>query len=173
MGSRTLEFSREEQAQIYDAFRQSVYRICYRFGGYNEAWAEDATHDVFIKVFRSAARYDPERGLASWINRIAINTCISMARKDASLLRRARTYWRSSVEPETVDPAENLERGELALRFKKALMKLAPLERAVFTMHFLDQQKQSEVADALGLSPGYISKLAARGLKVMEGHLES
>ena len=71
---------------LVEQHRSMVYRVAYQFSG-NHHDAEDITQDVFIKVYRSLARFRQDAQLTSWIYRIAMNACIDHRRRH-SLGRR-------------------------------------------------------------------------------------
>jgi len=50
--------------QIFNFIRKSIY---------DHRTAEDITQEVFLRIFRSAGRFDPERKFSSWIYKIAFN----------------------------------------------------------------------------------------------------
>src|SRR5262249_49614962 len=43
--------------------------------------AEDLTIDVFWRIYRSRARFDPERSFGAWARRIAVNVAIDHMKK--------------------------------------------------------------------------------------------
>ena len=56
-----------------------VYRLAYRLTG-NPHDAEDLTHDVFIRVFRSLHSYQPGT-FEGWLHRITTNLFLDMVRR--------------------------------------------------------------------------------------------
>ena len=67
-----------------------VYRLAYRLTG-NVHDAEDLTHDVFIRVFRSLGTYTPGT-FEGWLHRITTNVFLDkMRRKRGSVSTRSPT----------------------------------------------------------------------------------
>ncbi|HWH68170.1 MAG TPA: sigma-70 family RNA polymerase sigma factor, partial [Candidatus Sulfotelmatobacter sp.] len=65
---------------LYDRYGRQVYALAVRMLGDGPA-AEDVTQDVFVKVWRSASRFDPGRGrAASWILHLAYTTTVDVVR---------------------------------------------------------------------------------------------
>ena len=56
-----------------------VYRLAYRLTG-NTHDAEDLTHEVFVRVFRSLDTYTPGT-FEGWLHRITTNLFLDMARR--------------------------------------------------------------------------------------------
>src|SRR5215203_5187994 len=65
---------------LVEQHRTMVYRVAYQFAG-NHHDAEDIAQDVFIKVYRSLARFRQDAQVTSWIYRIAMNACIDHRRR--------------------------------------------------------------------------------------------
>ena len=71
--------------EIYGRYARSVYGLAYRILGEPSA-AEDVVQDVFLKLWRQPASYNPERGsLGSWLLGVGHNRAIDV-------LRRRRTH---------------------------------------------------------------------------------
>jgi RNA polymerase sigma-70 factor (ECF subfamily) len=60
----------------------AVYGHALRFFG-DRSIAEDATQEVFIKVYRSLAGFDGRSSFSTWLFRLTRNTCIDMMRRSA------------------------------------------------------------------------------------------
>jgi RNA polymerase sigma-70 factor (ECF subfamily) len=61
-------------SEIYETHVRAVYYLVLRWLG-DPSKAEDATHDVFLKAFRSLEDFRQESGVRTWLFRIAINHC--------------------------------------------------------------------------------------------------
>src|SRR6187549_3386497 len=62
-------------------YSRRVFNLAYRFTNNSES-AEDLTQDVFIRVYRSLAQYDPVQGsLSNWLMRLARNLIIDDYRR--------------------------------------------------------------------------------------------
>jgi RNA polymerase sigma-70 factor, ECF subfamily len=76
--------ARDQQAltELYDRFAALIYGMALRVLQ-DPALAEEATQDTFMKVWRQAEEWNPERGkLVSWLLTIARFTAIDRLRKD-------------------------------------------------------------------------------------------
>src|SRR3990172_9218688 len=60
---------------LFAEYQPLVYGVGLRFLG-NHQDAEDATQEVFTKVWKSLKAFNRHSSLKTWIYRIAINTCI-------------------------------------------------------------------------------------------------
>ncbi len=129
--------------------------------------AEDATQEIFLDVWRSAARFDASQGS----DKVFIAT---IARR--RLIDRLR---KSSAEP-PMDPVEALDSVEWASpgnsetavdadQAARALRELRPEQRQVLELGLLHGLSQSEIATRLKMPIGTVKSFMRRGLiKVRE-----
>jgi RNA polymerase sigma-70 factor (ECF subfamily) len=145
----------------YRTHRDDIYRLCLRYGGGRPAWAEDVTHDVFMKLLEHLGELaDPEH-VGGWLYRVAANLAVSRLRREQSLVGKLRTFFAGEdVAGRAADEA--LEEHETAAAVMETLRTLPARERVVLCMKVLDGRSQREIADTLDLSEGYVSKLYAR-----------
>lgn len=127
-----------------------------RYAGGNRAFAEDLTQDVFlglVDVLKTTEIKDP----AGWLYRSTANLAISRLRREGSFRSRfARLFtFEEAVTPEP-------EQKDEARRAMAVLGTLPDRQRVALSMKVLDGKSQREIADVLGLSEGYVSKLIDR-----------
>ena len=147
-------------AACYQRHKRDVYRLCLRYGGGRAGWAEDVTHDVFMKFLEHLPRLANLDDVGGWLYRVAANLSISRLRREQSLF--ARLSGLGGVE-ETEPSAELLfEEREAAQAVLVTLRALPAKERVVLCMKVLDGKSQKEIAETLSMSEGYVSKLLAR-----------
>ena len=91
----------EAFGEVFHAYRLDVRRLCRRFLG-DDAAAEDAAGEAFLRAKERLASYDESRPFRSWLLAIAANHC-------TDLLRR-RTLEKRLFEERGVDPAEFSDR---------------------------------------------------------------
>jgi RNA polymerase sigma-70 factor (ECF subfamily) len=153
----------------YEAHRDRIYRLGLRYGGGRAGWAEDLTHDVFLKLWEHLPRLKERDDVGGWLYRVAANLAISRIRRERSmigwLLRVKAMSWWSASEPDAPPAEAQLVRSQEAAAALAALRALPARERVAACMKFLDGKSQQEIAAALSLSEGYVSKLIARAVE--------
>ena len=148
--------------QAYRAHGAEVYRVALRFGRGNRAWAEDITHEVFLELQSSWDTVrDPER-VAGWLYRTTVHRSLNRLRRrrlwDQPWVKWLVAGWRPPApDPESVE----LGRAELDALFERVAA-LPDKQRVAFCMRHFDERPQTEIAEALGHSEGYVSKLLAK-----------
>ncbi len=148
--------------RLYETHRREVYQWALRFGGGRTTWAEDVTHDAFLKLWQHLERVDTEEELGGWLYRVTANLALSRLRRDRSFTSVLARFFTEDEEPTDAADAE-LTLKEDAREAVEALRGLPPREAMVLTMKVMDGKSQREIAEALSMSEGYVSKLAARG----------
>lgn len=109
-------------SKIYEEHGRQVYYVALRMLG-DPVQAEDATHDVFVKVFRSLDRFRGESCIRTWLYRITMNHCQNMLKswQHRNIHSNAEdALWDTSVGPDE-SPLQLLETQELGARIQKTL----------------------------------------------------
>jgi len=126
----------------------------------NEADAEDAAQEAFLKAFRNLASFRGEAKFGTWLISITLNEA------------RSRIRHRDTIKMESLDeppddqghtlpallrdwkeiPSEALERKEIRLLLQKAITALPLIYREVFQLRDIEQLSVNEAAAALGIS---------------------
>jgi RNA polymerase sigma-70 factor (ECF subfamily) len=151
---------------VYDAHARVVYGLCLRMLG-DPGAAEDATQEVFLRIWRGAARFDPARGsLRTWVVAIAHRHCLDRlrARRPGQAAAAEALEWLSDPAPA---PAEQAERSVEAARVRGALAALQPDQRRALTLMYFGGYSQSEIAAALGVPLGTVKSRARLGLQAL------
>ena len=92
----------EAFAALYDRHGRAAYSLAYRMMGERQA-AEDLAQDAFLKVWRSASAYRPERGsVRTWVLSIVHNRGIDQLRTLASRRRTQDRVERSAPRSQPV-----------------------------------------------------------------------
>lgn len=152
---------------LYLQHRERVFQLCLRLGAGRRAWAEDATQDVFVRLLEELPRLEHPDDLGGWIYRVATNTCLTRLKRDGSVWRKVARLLTAAPRAEASPEHEVQVRHDLAAVLRQ-LQDLPGQERVVFCMKYLDELPQQEIAGALRLSEGYVSKLLQRARARLE-----
>jgi len=157
--------ARSEQpalAELYDRFGRAAYGLAYRVLR-DEALAEDAVQEAFLAVWRTAARFVPERGKAStWIMTLVHRRAVDLVRREE---RRRADALERAPEQEAVEAVD--EEAWLRLqreRVQSALKKLPDQQREAIELAYYGGFTQSELAERLGQPVGTIKSRMFNGL---------
>ncbi|MGB7447700.1 MAG: RNA polymerase sigma factor SigE [Ornithinimicrobium sp.] len=139
-----------------------VYRLAYRLTG-NQHDAEDLTHDVFIRVFRSLDSYRPGT-FEGWLHRITTNLFLDRARRKQRIRFDALSEEFAARLPSRMSgPEEAFDNGHLDGDIQQALDSLAPTFRAAVVLCDIEGYSYEEVAQTLGIKLGTVRSRIHRG----------
>lgn len=137
-------------AVLYDCYAAQINGLA-RSILRNPALAEEATHDVFLRLWQQPAAYDPTRGtFAGWVSRVARNRALD-------LLRQRREDSIGGMEDDPVlripDPAPDPEEQAIARLHREevwqALDTLPPDQRQLLELAYFTGLSQREMAERL------------------------
>lgn len=147
---------------LYEEHAEDVFFWAMRYAAGRSSWAEDVTHDVFLKAWEHRASLR-EEDVKGWLFRVTQNVAISALRRDNTLRRRLADFLFPSQRTEAEStPEAALERREAVRSATAMLDRLPGQERVVMALKMLDDLSQREIAQLLSLSEGYVSKLISR-----------
>ena len=143
---------------LYDRTSSRMMGVALRIMG-ETALAEDAVQEAYLRVWRSAAKFDPKRGEAmSWMGRIVRNVCFDRLPKERDMAR---------IEDVTIPvmPADPPD-----ARLDACLRKLPENQRKALILMYVHGMTHPELAAYLGVPLGTIKSWIKRGSRaVREG----
>jgi RNA polymerase sigma-70 factor, ECF subfamily len=152
-------------AELYDRFGPLVYRMAYQMLP-SKSDAEDAVQEVFVRLWRTADRYDPERAaLSTWVVLITRRFLVDRLRR--SRVRVKATYalqeqWSSAGLP--AEPSGGVEDQERFATLMERIERLPELQRAVLTRAYLGGQTLRQIGLELDRPIGTIKSTLSRAM---------
>ena len=150
---------------LVERYQNAVYNLAYRMLGSPEE-AEDAAQEIFVRIYRQLARYDPERKFSTWVLTIATNYCIDQLRR-----RRMQLVPLENIIPwararEAGPEGEALSR-ESRDEVQRLLRELPEKYRAVLILRYWQDLSCAEIADILKLPEGTVKTQLHRARKAL------
>jgi RNA polymerase sigma-70 factor (ECF subfamily) len=145
--------------ELVSRHQRRLWLVCRQYVGEDEA--EAASQDAFVKAFTRLASFDGRAAFATWLTRIAINTCLDVLRKR----HREGTVVGATDDEEPVldrvvddrvDPEERVAQRQAVARLGRIERSLPDGQRAVFRLRFYAQMELEEIADALDVHIGTV-----------------
>ena len=145
--------------ELIRPYERRVYAMALSFL-HNEADAEDAAQEAFLKAFRNLSSFRGEAKFGTWLVSITLNEA-------RSRIRRRNTIKEESLDEGPDDqghtspyllrdwkeiPSEALERKEVRQLLQQAITGLPLIYREVFQLRDIEQLSVNEAAAALGIS---------------------
>jgi len=157
---------------LLDHYRAPVVRFLYRMVQNREA-AEELAQEVFLRVYRARASYQPTAKFSTWLFCIATRQALNWRRD-------VRKEWgHESIDdtaPEKIrrelsDPRPTVEqtllRGSSSEEIRAAVDALPPKQRAAVILHKYQELGYSQIAKSLRCSESAVKSLLFRAY----GHL--
>lgn len=150
--------------ELYDRFGSLVYRMAYQAMP-TRADAEDVVQEVFVRLWRTAGRYDPKRSaLVTWVMLLA-------RRHMVDRLRRVQSRIKPGVLEEGWSPASgesaagtSAERDERFAAVMKKVDLLPELQKTVVKRAYLGGQTLKQIGQEMGIPLGTIKSALSRAL---------
>lgn len=153
--------------RIYDHYFPSIFRYAQRFLKCREL-AEEAVHDVFLKLWEYSANIDEGKPLSPLLYRICKNHVLNVldkAAKDPVLLKEITAAQLTANEN---GPEEVLIQREFESKVNRAIDLLPPVRQQVFRLCRLEGKSYEEVADMLGISKGTVNSHIIKANRSLE-----
>ena len=132
--------------------------------------AEDIVQEIFIQIWKSAERYDPDLSSErTWIATIARRRLIDVRRKQGSALPLQELQTDAIGLEDAGEAAAILD--EEARAARGALSRLAPEQQRMVSLSVLDGLSHSQIAEHTGLPLGTVKTHVRSGLARLRGLL--
>lgn len=162
MMDSTQEWQQPTWDEVVRTHSARVYRLAYRLTG-NQHDAEDLTHDVFIRVFRSLDSFRPGT-FEGWLHRITTNLFLDRARRKQRIRFDALTdEFAARLPSRLTGPEEHFDIAHLDGDIQQALDALAPTFRAAVVLCDIEGYSYEEVAQTLDIKLGTVRSRIHRG----------
>ncbi len=158
-------------AELYDRFGSLVFRMAFQSLP-SRAEAEDAVQEIFVRLWRTAGRYDPSRAaLVTWVMLISRRHLVDKLRRKrarikASSLDEFDPGSASGVASGTAPAAQGsrMERSENYEALLSKIDALPELQRTVVTRAYLGGQTLRQIGEELDTPLGTIKSALSRAL---------
>jgi RNA polymerase sigma-70 factor, ECF subfamily len=151
---------------LYDRYGRPVYSLVLRIAQ-NPASAEEIVQDIFLQLWRSADRYQIERGpLEPWLFTMARHRALDFLRLKREKQRR-REDSDSDVIPSAVvrpDPEGDIDQSRRAEKIRALLTSLPAAQRRAIELAFFEGLTHSEIAATTGEALGTVKSWIRGGL---------
>jgi RNA polymerase sigma-70 factor (ECF subfamily) len=141
-------------AALYDRTSSRVYGMVLRVVR-DPAQAAEVTQDVYLQIWREAARFDAERGsVISWLLMIAHRRAVDRVRSARAATVREDRYAVAQVDPPYDQVSERAHANLEAQRVRNALQDLTETQREAISLAYFAGYTHREVASLLDLPLG-------------------
>jgi len=153
--------SREAFEELFARHHRKVIGFAYRMIG-DQARAEEAAQEIFIRIARAAGTYRPTARFTTWMYTIARRTTLNYLRDEKEAGERVAASSGDETEdgslpvpvpgPDEWNPERMAWGGEVGQRFAAALRRLPETHRAAFVLNRGEGLSYDETAAVLGVT---------------------
>jgi len=165
---------------LVQKYRRPIINFMYRMA-HNTAAAEDLAQEVFLRVYRSRANYEPSAKFTTWLYRIATNLGVNHARdtrherpENVTNLDEPDTETGQTLDLADKTPTveEEILRRERLAAIRKKVESLPERQRMAVLMHKYQQMDYRQIADVLKLSESATKSLLFRAYETLREQLK-
>lgn len=129
--------------------------------------AHDVSQQVFIRVWRSAARYEPSAKFTTWLFTIMRNLVFNELRRrgrkrEVSVEEQAEEHHQHLTAPARDIPDSVTQQGELEKAIDKAIQSLPEKQRLAVSLRRYEDMPYEEICEILGMSLSAVKSLLFR-----------
>lgn len=150
--------------RLVTQFQTTLLRTCY-LHLHDQAQAEDAVQETFIKAYRNLGSFRSESSDKAWLMKIAINTCRDMRR--SGWFRHTDRRITPEMLPEASVPPKEYEDDLMV-----GIMNLPFKIREVVLLYYYQNMDTNEIAEMLGIARSSVSARLQRARKKLRDLLE-
>ncbi|MEK6702339.1 MAG: sigma-70 family RNA polymerase sigma factor [Planctomycetota bacterium] len=152
-------------ATLYERFGSLVFRMALQAVP-SRSDAEDAVQEIFVRLWRTAHRYDSKRAaLVTWVILISRRQLVDRMRRSRSRLKPgALDESQTGPAPATAPGPGSPERQERMAAMLKRIEALPELQRTVVKRAYLGGQTLRQIGEELNTPLGTIKSALSRAL---------
>jgi len=163
-------------ALLLERHRNPVVHFLFRMVQ-NQAVAEELGQEVFLRVYRSRATYEPTAKFTTWLFRIATHLALN------SIRDRRKEKGQESLNEDLLDGLERqvpdrqptveqaMVYGTRLREVRSAIEALPDKQRAAVMMHKYQELEYSQIASSLGCSESAVKSLLFRAYETLRARL--
>jgi RNA polymerase sigma-70 factor (ECF subfamily) len=168
-----LRFKAGQRAAFEELVRRNTHKVhalVYRFLG-NPGLVEDLTQEVFLRVYRTAGRYQPTAKFSTWLYRIVANLSFNVLRSQRSTrpvslelgaADDGETFTWDVSDPRLDAPHSHLDAMELREKVAEAINALPTNQKIAIVLNKYEHKSYEEIAAILKCSTMAVKSLLSR-----------
>jgi RNA polymerase sigma-70 factor, ECF subfamily len=132
---------------LYNRYAGKIFSKCISMLK-DEGLAQDATQDIFVKIFANLAKFSGKSKFSTWIYSITYNYCIDFIRRK----KKEKNLFTSEMDspPDIIEDVDDSELLEIELEKLKFVLNEIPIgDKAILMMKYQEEMSIKEIADTL------------------------
>ncbi|MBU0551920.1 sigma-70 family RNA polymerase sigma factor [Myxococcota bacterium] len=154
--------------ELFARWRSPIVRFTVRFVGH-QARGEELAQDIFLKIYRARARYEPREAFKAYLFRVATNHCLNEVRR-AEYRRRPISVdelLREPMDTHGASPDALIEAARMQRAVREAVASLPETQRAVLLLQKEQGMPLKDIADLLETTVSAVKSLLTRARRAL------
>jgi RNA polymerase sigma-70 factor (ECF subfamily) len=171
-----LHRARQGDADAFAALVRAYHARCLRFARSmlrDEAEAEEAVQDAWMRVWKALPRYHEQERFDSWLFRILANRCRT---RSGRVIRDARLLVRDEPTMAQLEATDSVERSMARVAWREeigtALAALPDAQREAFLLHHVEGFAYEEIAGLTGVGISALKMRVKRAVDLLRDRLQ-
>lgn len=140
--------------QLVVAYRDQVFRLALRMCG-SEADADEVAQEAFLSAWKALPNFRGESQFSTWLYQLTTHAAIDLMRREKRQIAAADITEVSAADP-APSPQQQAEQSEQREIVRDAILQLAPEQREVVVLRFMEELSYEEIGAVLKLPPGTV-----------------
>ncbi len=150
-----------EVAQLFEEMRDGVLRYVLSLG-LHPPQAQEATQEVFLRLYAALQRAEPIQNRRAWVVRVAHNLALKVRVQQSTQAPFDPDIEARIADPD-LNPEQTLLERERMLRFHRAMENLSEQQRRCLHLR-LEGLRYPEIASVLGISASAVGEFLRRAI---------
>ena len=140
--------------QLVVSYRDQVFRLALRMCG-SEADADEVAQEAFLSAWKALPNFRGESQFSTWLYQLTTHAAIDLMRREKRQIAAADITEVSAADP-APSPQQQAEQSEQREIVRDAILQLAPEQREVVVLRFMEELSYEEIGAVLKLPSGTV-----------------
>lgn len=147
--------------RIVHKYQQAVFNTIYRYTGSRDD-VQDLAQEIFIKVWRNAAKFKGKSKFSTWLYRIVVNHCINYRRRRRQDHISLDELSEKGRTPASLQVRDDWEERNRAKYVRQAVDELPDRQRMALVLSHFEGRSYKEIAEIMKISVSSVESLIFR-----------
>jgi RNA polymerase sigma-70 factor (ECF subfamily) len=166
----TANGDEEAFERIVHKYQQAVFNTIYRYTGSRDD-VQDLAQEIFIKIWRNAAKFKGKSKFSTWLYRIVVNHCINYRRKRRQNHISLDELNEKGQIPESLKVQPDWEERNRAENVRRAVNELPERQRLALVLSQFEGKTYKEIAEIMKVSLSSVESLIFRARSTLKQKL--
>lgn len=140
--------------ELLAEYKNVVSKVCYMYATDSDHF-KDLYQETLVNLWQAMDSFRGDSAVSTWVYRIAINSCVTMFRRNRRFRDNVSLDSQSMLEMADM-ATDDHEHAECLKEMYRLIGQLPPVDKAIVLM-WLDEKSYEEISKVTGLSRGNVA----------------